>query len=62
MAKYAGARFCPLCRGKTKIFDSRPSETGEVIRYRKCLNCGSCFITIETFSRFWKKPGNNKES
>jgi len=37
---------CLCCGGKTKVMDSG-SSTEEVIRRRKCLECGKLFFTAE---------------
>lgn len=37
---------CLYCGGSTKVIESR-SSTEEVIRRRKCLDCGKLFYTAE---------------
>jgi transcriptional regulator NrdR family protein len=37
---------CLYCGGKTKVMDSA-SSTEEVVRRRKCLECGKLFFTVE---------------
>lgn len=37
---------CPICGGKTKIYDSRPDDES-VKRRRECLECGHRFLTME---------------
>lgn len=37
---------CPLCRGATKVVDSRRDDDG-VRRRRECLECGYRFNTME---------------
>lgn len=42
---------CPVCLGKTAVYDSRLDETKEsqgwVRRRRECLECGHRFKTVE---------------
>lgn len=43
---------CPECGGvRTGVFDTVRTDI-EVERRRKCLDCGSRFLTSETFKRF----------
>lgn len=52
---------CPICGGKTKIYDSRPDEE-TVKRRRECLECGYRFPTMEIdadmFERTKRIPEN----
>lgn len=36
----------PVCGGKTAVIDSKPEED-QIIRVRKCQECGDRFSTIE---------------
>lgn len=51
---------CPLCNGKTMIWDSRHDDES-VRRGRKCLECGYKFLTIEIdkdlYDRLEKRNG-----
>lgn len=37
---------CPTCKSETKVYDSRPTESGKY-RRRECLKCGAKFTTME---------------
>ncbi len=38
---------CPVCRGGTKVLDSRDGRDGEIRRRRSCAACGHRFTTRE---------------
>lgn len=44
-----------MCNGGTKIISTRESSTDYVRRYRKCLECGYHFATIETDEDMYKR-------
>ena len=44
---------CPFCGGKAKVVDSA-SNTEEVVRKRKCLDCGKLNFTTERDIEAWK--------
>jgi transcriptional regulator NrdR family protein len=39
---------CPNCNAKTKVLESRETETRGFRRVRRCPHCGSRFTTHET--------------
>ena len=43
------AKSCPICKGKSKVIESRVSKRANraVRRRHKCLNCGYRYNTIE---------------
>lgn len=53
---------CPKCRAKTRVLytDALPSE---VVRFRRCPQCGFSYETIERFICVWvrKKDEKNKQ-
>ena len=38
---------CPVCGGKTQVYDSRTPYGDEVWRRRQCVDCGYKFTTVE---------------
>lgn len=50
---------CPMCGGKTKIYDSRPDEES-VKRKRECLECGHRFLTVEIDVDLLERMESNK--
>lgn len=60
--------ICPKCGGKVRIPDVRNEETAnDVLRKRKCLECGHIFYTVETIVEFegkfklqWRLNDRNK--
>jgi len=47
--------MCPKCAGKTKVVGGANGTMRE--RFRKCINCGYTFSTIEAikFDDFWRE-------
>lgn len=43
------ARPCRVCGRETIVYDTRVGRSGEIIRRRKCLNCGSKHRTVELY-------------
>lgn len=52
---------CPLCNGKTMIWDSRHDEES-VRRGRKCLDCGYKFLTVEIDKDLYDRMGKQSGS
>lgn len=42
---------CPVCRGDTKVLDSRLAEDGESIRRRRECRASSCLTRFTTYER-----------
>lgn len=38
---------CPKCNGKTKTAEMAWSENDEILRQKKCIECGHIFYTTE---------------
>ena len=38
---------CPVCSGKTGVFDTASDDVEAVYRMRRCKNCGYEFYTVE---------------
>jgi len=47
--------FCPKCIGKTKVVGTVLGQTNE--RWRRCIQCGYTFGTIEAirFDDYWRE-------
>lgn len=45
--------ICHYCGANTKIVDGA-SDTEEIVRKRKCLNCGKFSYTIEQYFPSWE--------
>lgn len=43
-------RTCPKCGADTKVYDSRATVTGNILRRRKCLACEFRFNTLERYT------------
>ena len=42
--------YCPKCKNKTKVTDSRPMENKNgIMRRRRCVVCGHNFQTYEEY-------------
>lgn len=41
------ARRCPVCGSDSMVYDSRETSTGTIRRNRRCLACGTRFVTEE---------------
>ena len=48
---------CPLCEGDTLVARTLETTNKYIKRKRKCIVCGTYFITVETFDRFTKSKG-----
>lgn len=46
--------WCPKCAGRTKVVGTTTGTENE--RFRKCLDCGHSFQTVEAvkFDDYWK--------
>ncbi|MBR5948241.1 MAG: hypothetical protein IKZ82_06280 [Clostridia bacterium] len=42
-----GVKFCPVCGGRSTIYDCRTRYNGIVRRGRRCLVCGFNYRTVE---------------
>lgn len=38
---------CPICKGKTKVVDTRHTPKNETYRKRQCNECKNIFFTME---------------
>ena len=45
------ARKCPKCGGDSRVYGTRETQSGQIRRNRKCVNCGFKFITLETYEK-----------
>lgn len=48
---------CPKCRGRMLVYNVRPNEYGELVRWRKCEDCGYRFVTAEIIDHEIKEGG-----
>ena len=39
--------ICPKCKGKSRVYNSRPTDDGTMRRNRDCLKCKHRYATIE---------------
>ena len=39
--------ICPKCKGKSRVYNSRPTDDGTIRRNRECLKCKHRYATIE---------------
>jgi len=55
---------CPECNSKkTKVSSTDPHPLEDFTkRYCKCLDCGTCFTTIEKYANSAHNPGRKKNS
>ena len=49
--KVRPSKVCPICGGKTIVYDTLTNYKQEIERHRKCLYCGTRFKTIEKYLR-----------
>lgn len=52
---------CPVCDGKTRVFESRP-DLESVRRRRECIDCGYRFHTVELDADLWEKMQQKTEA
>ena len=45
------ARMCPVCGEDSIVYDSREQWDGSIRRRRKCVVCGTRFLTVEKFEK-----------
>lgn len=55
---------CPICNGNSKVTNTY-DYIDHVIRYRKCLECGYAFHTVEIdkdiYQRLFERKTGNKD-
>lgn len=45
------ARMCPVCGEESAVYDSREQWDGSIRRRRRCVVCGTRFLTVEKFEK-----------
>ena len=45
------ARMCPVCGEASAVYDSREQWDGSIRRRRRCVVCGTRFLTVEKFEK-----------